>query len=70
MYALMVLLFALALLGLARAVDGARRGWLLYAIATALLTLSHGIRVAYALVAASVFWVLAPAEHRRTLAAR
>ena len=59
MYALMVLLFAVALLGLVMALRRERGGWTLYAAATALLTLSQGLAIVYALLLAGVYWILA-----------
>lgn len=60
MYALMVLLFSLALLGLTMAVRRERGGWTIYAAATAALTLTQALGIGYALLLAGVFWILAP----------
>lgn len=65
MYALMVLLFAAAFLGLVMALQRDRRGWALYATAMALLTLSQGLGIVYALLLAGLFWILAPEPLRR-----
>lgn len=59
MYALMVLLFSLAFLGLVMALRRERGGWTVYAAATALLTLTQGLGIVYALSLAGVFWMLA-----------
>jgi hypothetical protein len=60
MYTLMVLLFSLALLGLVMALRCERGGWTIYAAATALVTLTQGLGIVYALLLASTFWILAP----------
>jgi uncharacterized membrane protein len=62
MYGLMVLLFALGLLGLVRALDGARGGWVLYTVATGLLAVSHALGILHALVLMSLVWILAAPE--------
>lgn len=65
MYALMVLLFAAAFLGLVMALQRDRRGWVLYATSTALLTMSQALGIVYALLLAGLFWILAPDPLRR-----
>jgi mannosyltransferase len=66
MYALMVLLFTAAFLGLVMAVQRDRRGWILYATATAALTMSQALGIVYALLLAGLFWILAPEPLRRS----
>jgi 4-amino-4-deoxy-L-arabinose transferase-like glycosyltransferase len=65
MYALMVLLFAAAFLGLVMALQRDGRGWALYAAATAGLAMSQGLGIVYTLLLAGLYWILAPAPLRR-----
>jgi hypothetical protein len=65
MYALMVLLFAVAFLGLVMALQRDGRGWALYAAATAGLAMSQALGIVYTLLLAGLYWILAPASLRR-----
>jgi mannosyltransferase len=60
MYALMVFLFAVAVLGLVKAIRRERGGWFLYAVALALLTLSHALGIVHAVLLTGLYWILAP----------
>jgi 4-amino-4-deoxy-L-arabinose transferase-like glycosyltransferase len=59
MYALMVLLFSLAFLGLVMALRREPGGWAIYTAAMAGLTLSQGLGIVYTLLLAGAYWILA-----------